>query len=598
MQEGGLEEEASGFRIDKTNCANLWARRILKYELIFNTYDPLKILRGPANLTGGSSVEYSDRTIRNSPSLEEDKWARRREQWRPYLYTFVCWTFVRALFLFIIKTTKLLDLDNGDLGWLVSGFLAFLTADPYASLGEISIIIFLCTGTSNLVYLVLFPAYFNRKPMQMTALRFILDPNRERQRVDLLIGERLDAILSSIQFYRLNQLKDYAKCTANPLKFKIQLRSEAIYRSIALDQQEQRTFTARDCSSKLESLERNRKQLLRYKRQRWISRPNNYSCGTFKLIEWDMILLVIGLHSFNFIWLLALSGFLLYAATQNECEATVKTLYLCHPFKVFNWKELWFGAEFNMTLLYSFVSFTIHVVILFLMVHGQLIIVSCIKSELTTCLEYLRNKNYKTEWNLSHPEGGGAQNQLAKGLKDGEEDCLDELMLRTLIRLQLYQEDLRLGSKPISELLLGYFFIISVFGTVTLSAKEFTNTDLFIIRQQIIIYLWVLVNFWTVACAHIVARVLDYQRVCWSILAESSIGQQLCRTVTCSRNNGATHSCNDTYLSELWRRMIFKTNYNLRQFIVSPIGIDITYRRVLQLNFFLVSFYSLLNKRD
>lgn len=616
MFDNHLDESYIG---DK-GAKNRLARWILKYEIILNTYDPMMIYKQPPKsnhwLTSGPIVnDFNNRNL-NKLRIDRDEYDIVRKRWRPYLFAFIVWFFLKSLVISTIHILKPRGYDEANSSWLILNCLSYFLGNPFSGLADVAVFIMMGSSCSSFVYLFIMPLYYAQKPMQMGSLRFLLDPSRERKRADLLIDEKLDQILASIQFYQLNQLKQYtahksigsANLTIHQrpaLAEDRQVLSSSVSSDIIhqrLQRRQQRPVDLRECKNKLELLELNRKQLLYYKRHKWILSLYHYSDEMFKLIERDIIYLMIGLHLVYHIWMFIILLVVFSTSAKIKCTATVKTISLCHPFVVFNWKELWYAGEFIINLIASLHTFTIHFVMLALLIRSQSVIIRNISLELNKCLDCLRQRNVEIKLKLSRLNGREFLKEefTTKAYKESERR-LDQLVLKTLIRMQLYEEDLKIGSHSMSVLMVAYGLLIFVAAAATISTQRLVTPDLLFMRQQFVIYIWLVSNTCAVICAHIFAQVLDFQQICWSTMAESSLYQELKCSITCEKRINdvdLTHSCNTNYTVVLWRKMIYTANENWKQFVVRPLGIDITYRRVLELNFFIVSFYSLLAKRD
>lgn len=109
--------------------------------------------------------------------------------------------------------------------------IGLLVGQPHGALKDVSIAIYLGVGTFNTLCFVYLRLYYERKPMNIACLRFILDPRHELARVDAAICHRLDAISSSLQVYNSRLVQQPGRTSRldnHSLAFEIKHYSRAV----------------------------------------------------------------------------------------------------------------------------------------------------------------------------------------------------------------------------------------------------------------------------------------------------------------------------------------------------------------------------------
>ena len=120
----------------------------------------------------------------------------------------------------------------------------------------------------------------------------------------------------------------------------------------------------------------------------------------------------------------------------------------------------------------------------------------------------------------------------------------------------------------------------------------------------IIIAVFVVGNVMPLTCSYLYARAIQLERIYWSITAERMRAILVIERLNKSRNM-STYCCVKRpvkpalltvpadCLSQLWDKFTIAFSSNTAQFYIAPIHIQLTYRRIIEINFFAVLLYTI-----
>lgn len=97
---------------------------------------------------------------------------------------------------------------------------------------------------------------------------------------------------------------------------------------------------------------------------------------------------------------------------------------------------------------------------------------------------------------------------------------------------------------------------------------------------------WLGANLLGIACAHYTSKITKLERLSWCILSENVSLNHLQQL----------HHFSQSFSSELWSRLVFSFNHARNQYSPRPFNIDLTYDRILEQNFLIISIASIFFK--
>lgn len=165
---------------------------------------------------------------------------------------------------------------------------------------------------------------------------------------------------------------------------------------------------------------------------------------------------------------------------------------------------------------------------------------------------------------------------------------MDTNILRTLIKLLLTEEELRKNADFISRITESFLTSMTCSLLLMFVGERLDDIQLGWFRSVIIAVIWLGLNLVIVTCADMYARIIHLEQVAWSILARISANASLL-----SKEQVVLPTTRISSLDEDWRRLVCGHTLSDLRKSVRPFNMSLTYKRVIKLNFLVVSFASL-----
>lgn len=409
------------------------------------------------------------------------------------------------------------------------------------------------------------------EPADACDLRMGLEPERERRRLDLMIGEDIQRQV------RAKQLHERTLATGEDQFFPI---SKTTCR-----RRKKKTHEA-DSSWSWWDI-------------RAEARPSHYWSGhrRYWLVCKNAFVPVVGLSMafaigvqislINWSMTLRCSRLRLISGTDSCCLWDAFT-----PGEIYTMLELIFAMYWMGIILgVSQLSIVAHL-------DGQLTTIGELERDMNDLLTALRLTN-----ELAQRNSGGSSSiassladtsrKTSKNLRTSEE--LNKVLLRSLVRTNVHLSEVRSRAEFISEQVSSLVVLFGMGMVLALTAVRMEGPDIEHLRANIIRSLWLASNFILIICAHEFARLLRLERVAWPIAA------QLNTIVARQYNNSSGGKLIFIRASSLqldpllagWLRLIeCGCLVDIRN-SVRPFGVSLTFKRILQMNFYVTSLAAL-----
>lgn len=484
-----------------------------------------------------------------------------------------------------ISQDNLNALENTNQTLKFLDYLGSLIGNPLSALTGISLMIYSGFIVGFIYSFGFLPYYFTYNPVDAISLRFMLDAQREIKRVDMLIKQKLDDFASFINMQRYPLRDDYL-IIYDERYFSDYQQNSNYHKNNKLNihQKDENENHLMFLNQQMNILNEERSRI-------WKMRPEYYSSETFKQLETNVFRSQINSVAIGIIILCILPESLLNRATHGKCQL-IYSREICSINDVFNWRDLLAFAE----LLFGIICLGIIIVFEIITIISnnlcQLRTANNMKEDLTDYLSTIRKLNIMKEEKrvLNYPNikmsirnnKYHSSNQYADHL----EKQLMGKMLRYLIKLSLTEVDVRLNSVYMSQILESFLITLAMLLLSSLFADRLSGLDMRSFRTTVITGTILGLNVILFACAFSYAKVIDTEKIGWSILAQNCIRANHQSVEYDSYNY-------DTFIMS-WRKLIISKGLSDTRNAVRVFGLDINFKRILELNFLVISLISLL----
>lgn len=426
-------------------------------------------------------------------------------------------------------------------------------------------------GLSIFIYVILtvgigytigyLPHHYSVKPMDAVNLRFMLDPSREIKRVDRVIYDSLASICASVEPFECARASTDCQ---RPVLNELPPSSHQLYLSGSLVSRHSPSWRNHLNQTKLvEGIERERAFVRRQRDFLMLMRPPIFSKRWCKELYRISLLLAYFILATAIPYALAVVYALIKSMYESRCASSKKC--------TFNAKELL--SIFELLLGMGVFLFAIHIQVHTIITNSytQFTMARTIKRNLDLCVNELAKCNFEYE----------NGRRIGDNEQDGALDShVDNLLFRTLVRLTVSEEELRRNAAFLSEFVSSFLAVSMACLSIGLIAGRLDGVDLGNFRSISFISVWAATNVLITGCASIFARTLDVEKVAWSILAQSTLRITL---------RGSSESSRIDFIATYWRKLVL--SYGLSDFrnSVHPYGMAITYKRVIELNFLVLT---------
>lgn len=445
----------------------------------------------------------------------------------------------------------------------------------------IALIIYLALSVSVSSATYFLPLYYHRKPIDSPSLRNGLNPTIELKRIDTLLDEIISAHLLQANQHMLSELTRLNHHRTSTMGL-------SNYAYHGLDSSAFKTSYPYSAGGHAESL------ALKFKSDRSL-RPVNYS-PNYTLSMWFYARIVVYcIVPSMLIFYLQIQITLLRATTVSRCET--KRIDPCRALDAFTFLDWYSLTEIISQMYVAGFIITFQLIMILMSSFSQLILANEMQSELSFLSDTLRRLlDYRT---IHGGQSNDDHKQLLviyeNKLNDQHEAHLLEVLWRTLIKVSILNRDMRSEAVFITEQTTSALGITGSLLLIALFTGQMKVIDMHGLRRSIIRGVWVMGNIVVIRCANVYARIVRVNGISWSILAQLSMIRQTRLSTTIARDSTTiTVDYLGDYLDSSWRRLILSQYLLDRYNSVRPLGVSLTYKKVLEINFFIVSLVALL----
>lgn len=448
--------------------------------------------------------------------------------------------------------------------------LSLAIGNPLVSLDFLAYIVYIGAACCNLMFQLIVPIHYVNEPVDLIELRLWMSPDFETQRINLLIKIKIDELLQSIDFYQMLCLKaTHRSATKQSL--------EPIYNLASKQDSEERSFEIQV----MDRLNESRRQLINYKTQTELVKPKLYSSEGCRSFAYSADKISIYCCGFFIIWYSFSVAIFFIIDLSSTCKAKNQpstSMIKCHNMSP---QEIVFLAELLLMSFLSLQAFFGYELVFLLASKLQLDLIRELRASLMNCLKELAKL---TTCHYGQPP---TRSELA---------TVNYSLLETLTKVVIIRSDLK-NSISTTTKIVSVFFVNSLILLVMMlvmqdgedSKKLNGNLAFYIIN---IICSIIVLNCMFLICANIYIKYVNCtEKSYWTLLAESAI----IKTRMLENGNNWRGSELDYNLTlRLWQKLAYSANFTRHLYKVRPLNlIGLDYEKILSLNFFIVSLYSL-----
>lgn len=496
---------------------------------------------------------------------------------RRLMLVFVGYVIVKYLIMTFIQTINLYHTANTncwttnflrEFDWLEkNSFVAFyklmgpILGNPLKFVPGVSIFTYILTIVSMIYYLILLPNSYKLKPFDSVNVRFLLDPMREINRIDMVIKETLHEFLLSIK-----PIQNDGNSTNNNNLNNLSVRSR--YNGYN--------------SARRESIMR--QVIFEQLKQVPTLRPAAYSLDCFSLLFLWVILFSIVNFSYSSSSFIAVI-LIYFDELQYHCSEPKK----CQIYDVLSIQDL--QALGELFLIFFILWFLINVQVIFVVINQatQLLMAKKINQDLSFCRKILINCSFAM-----------ANDQIEQfklvrqSFIQSRSHYMERNLLRALVKLQLTNADMRKNSLIVSRIIESVVFILGICLIAILVAERLNANEVRLFLNLNALAFWTATNLLLFGCAYVTAQSSKVEKLAWSILAQLCFNHRAAQ-----RHNGLTQLAgarlnpNDLIIKR-WRHYVCDHYLSDARNSVQILSRSLTYRTALELNFYIISLVLLL----
>lgn len=422
--------------------------------------------------------------------------------------------------------------------WLIKAFIFAIIykclPDSFISTLEFGIIVDL----QVIVARFMLNYHQKNRTFDLSIVRFLYAPERELKCVDSSILNLIDSIYASLKAYESKLLKTFDS-TDNINDIRINY----IIRLKLLDQMENQLRLAKSSAARL--------------------RPLTYSDEGHASVRNFFTWIVNGLYGMHVFYIIAVSSSYFHF-----------TIELMHSFSRMCFNI--FVIETYIMMITGIIIYSAHVITIFILYPIQAKQISHSKSNMILCLKALSNIN--TEIQTATPISTGSRVSLLAQA--------DKLSLDTLMKFMSALSELSRLSDTLTTIMTFQIacMVSVVVGSVLGEASKHPTARLIRILFFLISYVGYYV--FVLSCATISARLVELERICWSMVA-----------MNISIMRETAHSIGSHFPETMWRRLTLKFSQSRGIYTPRPFGFRLTYSNTLEQNLYFISIIYLLMVR-
>lgn len=456
--------------------------------------------------------------------------------------------------------------------------LVLIVGRPIATVPTFAILLHLSISAAIFIGFVLMPRKYNLEPVDAETLRFMLDPLREVRRIDEVIKEILEEYVTALSRNSMNRIRK---------------KKESLGVELACGYD---VFSA----DKRESI--TRQVINHHLRRLHLMRPPIYDTVWYKKMYVNFSVFAALCTSALFTTLLV--PYLIFMwDKQRRCGTDLH----CPIEKVYPIQDLIACAELVLGLVLADFSIGIQLCVIGSTMVTQVYLIKGVKKSLSECLnttaEYFntldtcdqieeiprikrsRSHDFALSSSVNNPEDASRARRFR----------LESALLTTLVQLIASLKDWRRFSQLCGEFIEFYLFGMLLYLVSLLVVDRLNPHELLVLRTSAIAAVWLLMDCVLLGCAYVFSQVIELEKIAWSILAQ--LGSNYHMVLEDGSAGLAEAGIGPTDLmSKKWRILVYGYSMSDVENSIMPFGVSLTYEKVLQLNFYIISLALLLRQ--
>lgn len=553
--------------------------------LLLVNYDPFSVYKGTNHVSHQAKYRlYLSEELRIKQDDYATKFARNRNIIKNVILTYSMIKYTTIGIVQIMKYKIVEDYKSkssstsnneykNDQTFKFFDSLGNLIGNPLSALTGISLMIyssFIVGFAYSAAYL---PYRFSYNPVNAVNLRFMLDPLREIKRIDILIRNKLDEYATFINTHKFpvkeNPLNLYAERLLNykPISYRNQLNIYDTNRNedelIYLDKQ-------------MEILNNERSNV-------WKMRPNCYSSNSYKSLHFDVIRIQIISLILGALILSYLPKEIFLRSAIGKCQIKYSRDN-CRIFEAFNWKDILALVEILIGIFILGVIIAFEVITIISNTFCQMRLIRNMRENLNDYLNDIRTFNRMKDDLANFKRNKPTLNEN-EFISKFDEHLMGK-MLRYLIKITLSEKDLKINAVYLTQIVESFVITFAMGLLSSLFASRLNGLDIKPIRTTVLLLTFLGANAILFTCAFVYARIIDIEKLGWSLLAQNSI--------RVSFENTRCNPVENDIFSTGWRKLILSEELSDKRNAVCLFGLNINFKRILELDFLVISLMSLL----
>lgn len=422
-------------------------------------------------------------------------------------------------------------------------------AGPLWSLTGASILMQSTIAVTLIYGYIVLPKLNKARPFDNVNLRFILNPAKEIQRIDLKIRELLALIFHESSRNNLVLAKMTQISAMRPPSFSVE----------------------------------------------------RYNCTC--LCTWLlMVTLFLGIVLYE------VASFLTFYYSVKQDRCGVKPLDQCGYSDIFNETDTIF-----LVLFFTISRWLANVVILMLIVNiygnlfCQYLMARSVRTELKRCLRKLSSYITNIECSLDYQLGreqtlgrtGGiklfdsSNIQRAGRVQDiRREREIEESLLMTYIKTMITGDEIRTTARVLTQHFQTFLVLVCISIVLIFMTNKIGGFESRFAPMLLLLLIWLGNNPMLIGCAFVFSRTIELEKAAWSILAELRIRNDLILRADGPQSYHFRSRLIDS-LAKRWRKLVQSHSLSDRRNSIRPFGISLNHQHVLEVNFLVITVASL-----
>ena len=177
---------------------------------------------------------------------------------------------------------------------------------------------------------------------------------------------------------------------------------------------------------------------------------------------------------------------------------------------------------------------------------------------------------------------------------------LDRLLLESLIKLIVCEQELADNSHSIAELTYHPLYYTGTLVFLLILGTQFNLAGSNLPRIFSCTTIWTNFNLVVMTCALIYSRIVELERIMLFILAPyvPILGAHLTSDQRDAAKVGRRKQAYDnvrpcSFAADMWLKFVYATSSDIKRYCSCPLGVQLTYEKMIEINFFIVFIYSL-----